>query len=191
MTWDAKSVEREITRAFITRRLTTRNPGPKEYGNGWPDVLYDLEDKRDHEERPIRVNVTSKDISAADAIFFEVLNKIDCLDIRKTIYRYHYWRSKGLSLDAVAEKLEQSRRKMSRDLSLYHQALVKDFLRSDCLRKRGKVDDVPENQPNDRVKGELRQRENLGKIQGWMEPDARPKAVDFGSTQEMRDEVAG
>ena len=185
MSWDARSVEREVTKAFRTIALTTARPTPKEFGNAWPDVRREFHDLigRAPDKKKIRLQPSAKDISAAEAII-EIINKIDSEGLRKALYRYHFLRAVGLSKREIAKKMSLSRRTMGRDFDLYHQAIAESFSRNPILRERMNLDQVPQNHVIPRVKGELRQREKAGTTEGFMEPDCRGSIEDFGASME-------
>jgi hypothetical protein len=89
-------------------------------------------------------------------------------------------KAKGRKIPEICEKNGSGASNALLEIGEFHQELIEAFALNSRLRGDQEFDFIAQNSQIPRVKDELRPRQKQGSIQGWMEPDARPKPVNFG-----------
>lgn len=170
--WSKKTVGQEITKAYKTLNRVGGPVGPE----GYTSLLADYEGC---------INSNPVDVTRMEAVMDILITDLPSPDERKLLMDFHFMKAKGKKIPEICEKLDYPRRTLYRRIDELHQKLIEPFALNERLRGVQKFDSVAQNPQIPHVKGELRVHGKRGSIQGWMEPNARPKSENLIEVQEQ------
>lgn len=178
---DQKLFKERVKQAYVTLSQSEGRVGPRGHANAMPQVVHDLDDKRDQEKRKIRRPVTAADITEMDAIFDAIISEITNEQHRIQYQATYFWLSKGRKITALCEKTGWNRRTLDRRIDKYDQMLIRNSFLISIFRRTGRDLQMSKNEPE--IHPQTDKMENCVKRENhWRADDVRGSIESFGSS---------
>lgn len=180
---DQKLFKERVKQAYITLSQSVGRVGPRGHANAMPQVVYDLDDKRDQEEQAIKRLPSAADISEMDAIFDAIIAEITNEQHRIQYQTYYFYQSKKRSISGLCKKKGWNRRTLDRRINKYDQKLMKNTSLSVVFRHHRR--DLQMSKIEQEIHPQTDTVKNSAKrANHWRTPDARGTVEKFGMTVE-------